>query len=459
MKNIIILILLSLSLQSYSQPRMELLKDSIRIKDDSWEWKYKKKIIKTRIPIRNTGSEDLVISWISDNAPKSYHTDYSGVRGVVIRPNKRTNIPISIELDELTGNWSLDIEIFSNDENFNDTLHISGYNPVVVCEGAGTERYEKINIKDKNSQRTETIITNNNPSPIILDSLAPPKNKYFKPDYGYLNFFDILVDFPVTIPPFESLVIPVDIDASRMKEQSQNIELRLYYHPEDMKADQSTLNYNVSIIPNIEVEDNGQIDLGQMKEHKDINTSLSITNTGLDSLFIDTNRSSGCLRFNRSSLAQGEMTPIEISYDPRFDSGNIHKTCYLAFKGYDEDIPIHLVGEVLSTPIPTIETETSAYDFGDIKNDKKRISKAFYFTNPNDFPIIIKSAKTGDGGSYAQYDKEPILPGEKGKITFHQYTQNRKGPFRRTITLRYYLPGCGAQQGIEVIRIQGNIIE
>lgn len=81
-----------------------------------------------------------------------------------------------------------------------------------------------------------------------------------------------------------------------------------------------------------------------------------------------------------------------------------------------------------------ISFDTLKFDLGYITENSNNLKKEIYFKNTGNEPLIISRASTGDGGSYATYDKEPVLPGKKGKITF-VYDTKRIGVFNRSISI------------------------
>ncbi len=114
---------------------------------------------------------------------------------------------------------------------------------------------------------------------------------------------------------------------------------------------------------------------------------------------------------------------------------------------------IFLTFTVIIYAQPKIELETTEYDFGTIAT-AGTIKKSFTFKNIGNEPLIISRTITGDGGSYASYPREPILPDSTGEITF-VYNSKRIGPFRKCITIRYNAQksdfGCK-------IRVKGEVI-
>lgn len=83
---------------------------------------------------------------------------------------------------------------------------------------------------------------------------------------------------------------------------------------------------------------------------------------------------------------------------------------------------------------PKIEFEVTKFDFGRIVTNGT-IRQNFMIKNIGNEPLIIRRVTTGDGGSYANYPKSPILPDSTGVITF-VYNSQRIGPFRKRIVIQ-----------------------
>jgi len=82
---------------------------------------------------------------------------------------------------------------------------------------------------------------------------------------------------------------------------------------------------------------------------------------------------------------------------------------------------------------PEFKFETETIDYGKIayKSDGVRV---FEFTNIGDSPLVITDIKASCGCTVPKIPKEPILPGEKGKIEV-SYDTNRIGGFSKIITV------------------------
>lgn len=92
---------------------------------------------------------------------------------------------------------------------------------------------------------------------------------------------------------------------------------------------------------------------------------------------------------------------------------------------------IFIILAIFTYAQPQIKFDLTEYDFGRFET-AGTIKKEFTFTNTGNKPLIITRVRTGDGGSYATYPREPIMPNEKGIITF-VYNSQRIGLFRKRI--------------------------
>jgi len=82
-----------------------------------------------------------------------------------------------------------------------------------------------------------------------------------------------------------------------------------------------------------------------------------------------------------------------------------------------------------------ITFDSSAVNFGKVV-EGTYFFENIWFTNTGNEPLIISRASTGDGGSYAEWPKEPIAAGQRGAIRF-RYDTKRIGMFNRSIYVIY----------------------
>lgn len=84
--------------------------------------------------------------------------------------------------------------------------------------------------------------------------------------------------------------------------------------------------------------------------------------------------------------------------------------------------------------------EQKKIDLGNIVQHSGTGKLKLEVTNTGTEPVIITRSSTGDGGTFAEYPREPIAPGEKGIITF-VYSTDFLGPRSRTLVVLYNYQG------------------
>ena len=102
--------------------------------------------------------------------------------------------------------------------------------------------------------------------------------------------------------------------------------------------------------------------------------------------------------------------------------------------------------------VAKIEFKTKVIDYGTIEKGANGI-RAFEFTNTGDAPLIISNAKSTCGCTVPNWPKEPIMPGESGKITV-KYDTKRVNPIRKTITIT-----SNADTPTVALKIKGQVID
>ena len=95
-----------------------------------------------------------------------------------------------------------------------------------------------------------------------------------------------------------------------------------------------------------------------------------------------------------------------------------------------------LVNEVAQGPVTTIFFKEEVKDFGNVNVNSKN-NHSFEFINNGSEPLKISNAKGSCGCTVPEWPKEPIMPGQKGKIDV-VYTPNKSQagkPQQKTVTI------------------------
>ena len=100
-----------------------------------------------------------------------------------------------------------------------------------------------------------------------------------------------------------------------------------------------------------------------------------------------------------------------------------------------------------------IKFDKTSHNFGNFKESQK-MQYDFIFTNTGDKQLVIQQAFSSCGCTIANFTKEPVAPGEKGKVTV---TYNGKGKFpghfKKPITVR-----SNAANNMVRVYIEGNMV-
>ena len=79
-----------------------------------------------------------------------------------------------------------------------------------------------------------------------------------------------------------------------------------------------------------------------------------------------------------------------------------------------------------STKLPKIEFENYEHNFGKIL-EGEQLSYSFKFKNTGDAPLLITAVEKTCGCTSPEFPKEPIKPGDEGKITITYDSKGHNG--------------------------------
>lgn len=100
-------------------------------------------------------------------------------------------------------------------------------------------------------------------------------------------------------------------------------------------------------------------------------------------------------------------------------------------------------------PIMIFEKET--HDFGEM-NEGETKSFDFWFTNTGEADLILLSVNASCGCTTPYYDKEPIKPGKRGKITAEFNSSGKPGKNSKNINI-----SNNTKSGNQMITIKANV--
>ena len=98
-----------------------------------------------------------------------------------------------------------------------------------------------------------------------------------------------------------------------------------------------------------------------------------------------------------------------------------------------------------------IKFAESVHDFGPIV-EGTQASHEFSFTNTGNVHLVLSSVNASCGCTTPQWTKDPIAPGQTGKVTAVFNSTGKVGPFSKSITVH-----SNAKNGSIILTIKGNV--
>ena len=102
-----------------------------------------------------------------------------------------------------------------------------------------------------------------------------------------------------------------------------------------------------------------------------------------------------------------------------------------------------------------IEFKSDTADYGTITKGADNGLRVFEFKNTGDAPLVIKEVKSTSSSIVPSWPKEPIAPGQSGKIEV-KYAMN-PGPIRKTITV--HSNATNFADGVVPLKIKGEVVK
>jgi hypothetical protein len=102
---------------------------------------------------------------------------------------------------------------------------------------------------------------------------------------------------------------------------------------------------------------------------------------------------------------------------------------------------------------PSISFDVTEYDFKTIYEANGMVSYEFEYTNTGKVPLILQNVHASCGCTTPEWTKEPIVPGQQGRIRVNYEPKNRPGPFTKTITVT-----SNAEPSVITLTIKGSVI-
>jgi hypothetical protein len=124
---------------------------------------------------------------------------------------------------------------------------------------------------------------------------------------------------------------------------------------------------------------------------------------------------------------------------------------FIGFIGYSSYSQDKITVKKTDEKAPIFKFESVVINYGDIAKNSDGV-RFFKFKNIGKSPLIITNVKGSCGCTVPTSPKEPIMPGEEGKIEV-KYATNRIGSFSKTVTIT-----SNATETTKIVSIKGKVL-
>jgi hypothetical protein len=106
----------------------------------------------------------------------------------------------------------------------------------------------------------------------------------------------------------------------------------------------------------------------------------------------------------------------------------------------------------IKTDLPEIKFEEETFDFGRITQGEK-VEHAFTFTNTGKSNLIVSGASGSCGCTVPEWPREPVKPGQGGKINVVFNSEGKSGLQEKTVTIV-----TNSEPATRVVRIKADVV-
>ncbi len=103
---------------------------------------------------------------------------------------------------------------------------------------------------------------------------------------------------------------------------------------------------------------------------------------------------------------------------------------------------------------PVMKMDETKHSFGEVTEGEKARHE-FHFTNDGKEPLILTNVKASCGCTTPEWPREPIMPGQRAKVTAVYNSKGRPGRFNKSITIT----SNDVTQPTRVVYIDGTVIK
>lgn len=198
-------------------------------------------------------------------------------------------------------------------------------------------------------------------------------------------------------------------------------------------------------------------DFGYVPEGAKVQGTFAFRNTGTAPLVIESVKAAcGCMVAEgpRSPILPGRMDWIKFEMMTHRRIGPNRTSIVVMSNGAPEPVILWVEGEVYEAEKKAeMVLDSTVFDMGRISRDESYYG-VIGFTNEGDAPLIIQSYKSSCGCLVPDYDKEPVMPGERGELRWVFNPRGRFGMQQKSLTIRY-----NGYPDVLIIRLFAQIVD
>lgn len=103
-------------------------------------------------------------------------------------------------------------------------------------------------------------------------------------------------------------------------------------------------------------------------------------------------------------------------------------------------------------PVTTYIVDSETHDFGKITEGEK-VSHVYKLKNTGDNPLVINDVKPSCGCTSPNWTKDPIPPGQEGKIEVQFDSQGKSGNQSKTVTVM-----ANTDPKVKILKFTGEVV-
>ncbi|HTF02590.1 MAG TPA: DUF1573 domain-containing protein [Bacteroidia bacterium] len=244
------------------------------------------------------------------------------------------------------------------------------------------------------------------------------------------------------------------------------MRFHVFFHPENGYSDYISDGPFVHFMHGVVITSGTQKNFGRIQAGERLATKITVKNMGFHKFDLRKSQSN-YVTFSKTELAPGDTATGYVEWNSFFARDSFRMEIPLFTDVRNGKSTMTFRGTVGSStdreksvnPDSMIWVEATHIDCDTLYRSQWRLEKIIHCRNNSPVPILVTRASTGDGGSYAEYPREPIQPGQSFEIKFVQDLNSRVGRFSRGVYMHIqFLDGTNCEV-TKVVSVTGFVVK